>query len=126
MALNKEKIKYFKDKLEEEKEKIEKELSQVGRKNPDVPGDWEVSPANFDTGTSESGELSNAFEEFENRNAIEDSLEERLQFVNGALEKIKNGSYGLCSVDGREHPIELKRLEANPAAAECIKHAGEK
>ncbi|NUQ56888.1 MAG: hypothetical protein HUT38_00070 [Candidatus Paceibacter sp.] len=126
MALTKEKIKYFKEKLEEEKKKLESELGQVGQKNPDVPGDWEVSPAKFDVDTSEEGELSSAFEELENRNAIEDSLEERLLFVNKALEKIKEGKYGICSGDGKDHPIEFKRLEANPAAMECMRHASEK
>lgn len=125
MSLLKEKIKYFQVKLEEEKKELESELSRVGKKNPDVPGDWEAVPEDLNLETADTGELSGAFEETENRIAIENTLEERFALVNKALENIKSGSYGFCSnKEGKSHPIEIKRLEANPAATECIKHAG--
>lgn len=38
--------------------------------------------------------------------------------INQALERIQNGSYGIC-VDC-EHPIPVARLEAFPAAARCL------
>lgn len=125
MLLPKEKIKHFQEKLEEEKKQLEKELSRVGRKNPEVPGDWEVVPEGLNVETSDTGEMSGAFEELENRSAIENTLEERFVLVSRALDNIKKGTYGVCaSKEDKTHPIELKRLEANPAATECIKHAG--
>jgi len=126
MPLTKEKIKYFKEKLEEEKKKLENDLGQVGRKNPEVAGDWEATPPDFGAEVPDTGDMASAFEEMENRSAVEDSLEERLMDVNKALEAIKDGTYGTCSVGGKKHPIESKRLDANPAATECVKHAGGK
>ena len=125
MPLTKEKIKHFQEKLEEEKKQLENELSRVGRKNPEVAGDWEAVPEDLNVETSDTGELSGAFEEMENRSAIENTLEERFILVSKALDSIKKGTYGVCaSQEGKAHPIESKRLEANPAATECIKHAG--
>ena len=125
MPLTKEKIKHLEEKLEEEKKQLESELSRVGRKNPEVPGDWEAVPEDLNVETSDTGEMSGAFEEMENRSAIENTLEERFILVSRALDSVKKGTYGVCvSKEGKPHPIESKRLEANPAAAECIKHAG--
>ena len=125
MLLTKEKIKHFQEKLEEEKKQLESELSRVGRKNPEVSGDWEVVPEDLNVETSDTGEMSGAFEELESRSAVENTLEERFILVSRALDSIKKGTYGVCgSKEGKTHPVELKRLEANPAAAECIKHAG--
>src|SRR3989338_2305650 len=107
MPLTKEKIKHFQEKLEEEKKQLESELSRVGKKNPEVAGDWEAVPEDLNVETSDTGELAGAFEEMENRSAV------------------KKETYGVCSSqEGKPHPIEYKRLEANPAATECIKHAG--
>ena len=125
MPLTKEKIKHFQEKLEEEKKQLESELSRVGRKNPEVSGDWEVAQEDLNVETSDTGEMSGAFEELENRAAIENSLEERFILVSRALDSIKKETYGVCaSKEGKTHPIESKRLEANPAATECIKHSG--
>lgn len=121
MKLSKEQIKHFKEKLEKEKEELEKELNKIGRKNPDVAGDWEVTPGELNTNPADPSELADTFEELENRSAIEDSLEEKLGFVNKALNNIKKGSYGICGVC--KEPIAIKRLEVNPAATECVKHA---
>lgn len=125
MSLSKEKIKYFQEKLEEEKRELEDELSRIGKKNPEVSGDWEVVPDVLNLETADTGEVAGVFEDMENRVAIENTLEERFMLVSKALESINNGAYGNCSnKEGKVHPIEIKRLEANPAATECIKHAG--
>lgn len=44
-----------------------------------------------------------------------------LNYVNDALSRIENGTYGECTVCGEE--IEDKRLEAVPYATLCMKHA---
>ena len=41
-----------------------------------------------------------------------------LQLVNEALERLKNGSYGLCVACNEE--VQVKRLEAVPWARHCI------
>ena len=43
-----------------------------------------------------------------------------LQQVRDALQRIQDGTFGRCLVDGR--PIETKRLDAVPWAPYCIKH----
>jgi DnaK suppressor protein len=118
---SKDKIEYFKEKLEEQKKHLEKDMERVGRKNPNVPGDWELAPMDLNTDTSDPNDLADTFEELENRSAIEDKLEERLTFVNQALLRIKKGTFGYCQVC--KEKIEEKRLEVSSIAQTCIKHA---
>ncbi len=120
MAIN---IEYFKNKLEEEKNRLEAELARVGKRNSTIKEDWEPTPAEaeMDTRTSEQSELADKFEEFENRSAIEVHLEEKLNEVLEALGRIGKGTYGICTFCNEK--IDEKRLEANPAAATCVKHS---
>lgn len=48
---------------------------------------------------------------------------EVLDQVRAALQRIENGTYGRCQVDGR--PIEEKRLRQVPWAVYCLKHQRE-
>lgn len=114
-------IKYFKNKLEEERVVLENELLQVGKRNPDNPKDWEATPDDLNLLRADENEMADNSEEFENRAAVEIELEDRLKDIISALERIKDGNYGKCAIDGKE--IEKKRLEANPAAKTCIEHA---
>ena len=115
---SKEKIEYFKEKLEKEKAHLEKDLERVGKRNPNVPGDWEVSPFDLNVETSDPNELGDTFEELETRAALEDNLEERLTFINQALSRIKRGTYGICGKCKK--PIDPKRLEVRPESKFCV------
>lgn len=119
--LSKDKIEFFKKKLEAERLRLERDLERIGKRNPNAPGDWEMMASDLNIETADKSEISDAFEELETRAAIEDKLEERLTFVNQALNRIKKGTHGICLVCKK--PIEEKRLEVNPAARHCIKHA---
>ena len=94
MALD---INFLKQKLEEERKTLEEELSSLGRKNPDVKGDWEATPEK-DASTQDPDENVKAdrLEELAERSGIGAELEERLLDVNRALKKIKDGAYGVC------------------------------
>ncbi len=46
---------------------------------------------------------------------------QRVREIDGALEKIENGSYGICEESGE--PIETKRLENHPWARLCLQQA---
>src|SRR5580700_4750618 len=46
-----------------------------------------------------------------------------LEQVRAALQRIENGSYGKCQVDGK--PIEEMRLKQIPWAVYCLKHQQE-
>jgi len=49
---------------------------------------------------------------------LEENAEHLLEAIEGALERIEDGSYGSCEVCGR--PIGEERLEAVPWATLCI------
>jgi len=121
MTLSKQQLAHFQEKLEVEKKQLENELSHVGKKNPEVEGDWQVTQGEINLDVPDQSDLANTFEELENRAALENTLEERLIMVNKALERIEKGEYGYC--DNCKKQIDVKRLEANPAASECIDHA---
>ena len=112
--------KHFKDKLETEKSLLEKELGEVARKNPDNPSDWEAVPEEKDASQADENTTADSVEEYEENVAIVNTLETRYNNVKNSLEKIKNGTYGLCKVCGKE--ISVERLDANPSADTCREH----
>ena len=56
--------------------------------------------------------------ELEKRLALENRIRQELAKVEHALEKIKNGTYGMCDNCGQ--PISPERLEALPQASLCL------
>jgi len=98
----------YKERLEEEKKKLEGELAGLTPKDTD-----NVSEADENV-------QADIIEEFEGGLAITNSLESRLNDVKIALDKIEEGTFGICEISGEE--IEADRLEANPAARTCKTH----
>lgn len=109
----------IKKKLEEELASLETELKTVGRVNPDNPADWEPVPQDVDIDSADENELADKIELFEENSAILKQLETQYNEVKTALEKIKNGTFGLCEKCGK--PIEKDRLSVNPSAKTCKK-----
>lgn len=109
--------KIYAKKLEEEKILLENELSSIGK--VDKTGDWEATPDSevSNQEVQDEADMAEKSEEYEERSSKLNSLEVRLADVNKALEKIENGSYGIC--ESCENKIEEDRLEANPAARTC-------
>jgi len=112
--------KKLRTKLEKELEKLDGELKTVSRRNPDNKEDWEPVPEKIDALPSDSTEVADSIELFEENTAIAKQLEIRYNEVKRALEKIKTGKYGVCEIGGEQ--IEADRLLANPAAKTCKKH----
>jgi len=54
---------------------------------------------------------------------IASSESERLAEIDDALQRIKDGTYGICEGSGK--PIPKKRLEAFPAARYCVEYQEE-
>lgn len=52
------------------------------------------------------------------------NLENKLADVERALDKLDEGTYGACDVDGQ--PIAPERLEAIPWAVVCVEHAAQR
>ncbi|MBU1178989.1 hypothetical protein KKB69_01455 [Patescibacteria group bacterium] len=111
---------YFKTKLEEEKAKLEKELSLIAHRDPQNPDDWKTDPERLNVMVSDKNELSDVFEETTNKEALEQELEDSLNKIKDALQRIEDGTYGVCKEGCK---IEEARLRANPSAETCIKHA---
>lgn len=109
----------WKHKLQSEKAELEAELSKIGRRNPDNPTDWEAKPlANQDTTSRD--DIADNLEEMDEREMVEQALEARLKEVVHALDKMAQGTYGICEVGGET--IETERLNVNPAATTCKAH----
>jgi RNA polymerase-binding transcription factor DksA len=116
-------IEHYKELLLSEKKRLIEELSSVGRINPENPEDWQGTPGDADPDTEDENSLADKIEDFEERSAVENELETELILVKNALEKIEEGSFGVCRSCGQE--IETDRLEVNPSAETCKKHINE-
>jgi len=110
----------LKKKLLEEKMSLEKELANVGRKNPDSPSNWEAIPPERDVSQADENTVADGITDYEESNAIVNTLEARLRDVRSGLDKMEKGVFGLCQVCKKK--IEADRLEANPAARTCKEH----
>lgn len=53
--------------------------------------------------------------------SIEEHEEQLLAEIDAALQRMEDGTYGICEVDGT--PIEFERLQALPWARTHVKHA---
>jgi len=116
-------IKKYKEKLEEEFRLLTKELKSLGQINPNNPNDWVAKgdkETNANDDHSDPNDNADDLEELGERNAILSDLEIRFANVKNALQRIEDGTYGICKVSGE--PIEEARLDANPAATTCMAH----
>jgi len=117
-------VSHFKKALQKELSRLESELKSVGRKNPDNLKDWEARATDVDIQASDSADIADNIENYENNTAVLKQLEIEYNDVKGALGRIKAGTYGICEVSNE--PIEMGRLEAYPAARTCIAHKNTK
>lgn len=112
--------KQFEEKLLAEKTQLEGGLQEIARFNTET-GVWEAVPdESLVNENMDDNDSADRFEDFEERSSMVTTLQKRLTDVNDALEKIKNGTYGICEVSGEQ--IEMDRLEANPAARTSKAH----
>lgn len=118
--MNAEKLKKYEKSLLAEIDIVQKELQTVGRKNPSNPNDWEAVPEKMDILSSDDNEVADSIEAYEENTAILKQLEIRYNELKDALEKLKNGNFGKCSVCQKE--IESERLDVNPGASTCLTH----
>ncbi len=112
----------FEEALLKEKRELEKSLAVSSAKNPQNPSDWSAKYPDLNVSSSDKSDMADEVEEFDNALGINAVLDQKLQEINAALERIKKGAYGKCEVGGEM--IEEDRLRANPAARSCIKHSG--
>ena len=102
-----------------ERDAVEEELATYGRVQSDA-GDWQGAAV----GEGQEPDPTDAADQMEElvvNVPLVEELEKRHGDIVGALEKMEEGTYGTCEVGEEEIPFD--RLEANPAARTCIKHA---
>ncbi|PAE29700.1 hypothetical protein CHI07_07720 [Paenibacillus sp. 7884-2] len=106
--LSKEKLSYFKEQLLLLKKETEEEIKA---ENNTGPNESVGELANYDNHPADMGT-----EQFEQQRdaGFDLMLRDRLQEINDALRRIKDGTYGISEKSGK--PIPVERLEAMPTA----------
>ncbi len=109
---------HFKQLLEAKQAALIAELQTVGVQDPKNPHDWVTTQ----TAEPEAdlNDVADHTEAYDESRSILANLETSLNEVTAALERITQGTYGIC-IKCRQ-PIEVERLEAFPAAATCSQH----
>ncbi len=101
--------------LLEEEARLEKELGQVATKSVHGSDDYNTVMPNYGDKDDE-----NALEvaEYTANKPLELSLEKTLRDVKKALERLDQGTYGICKYCDK--PIDEKRLLARPTSSACV------
>ena len=104
------KLELVKEKLEKEKEQLVKELDYYKKEDPYLIPDRDTSNSLDDDITETEGH--------DRITATRLSLKARLSEVNKALERIEDGTYGVCKKCGEK--IGEERLQVMPTAFLCM------
>ena len=105
----------FEEMLVDEKQKLEEELGRFAKQNPRNPDDFNAEfPQLGDKEDENAAEVA----EFSKNLTLERTLEASLRDVKKALDRIKEGNYGVCKYCGKD--IGEKRLMARPTSTSCI------
>lgn len=101
--ITKEELEMLKEKLLEEKIKLTREL--------------EDPHADFGSDVDALDEETDEAEEFANKLGVQTATKEHLREINGALERMAVGEYGVC--EECHNPISLEVLSAEPESRLC-------
>jgi RNA polymerase-binding protein DksA len=106
----------FRSILEEERQRV---LDAISYLHEETPGSLEDETAEI-VGSSDNhlGETATATLDREIDYSLEENSEQVLKSIEGALERIHEGTFGICQTCGE--PISEERLEAIPYATQCI------
>ncbi|HOI60118.1 MAG TPA: TraR/DksA C4-type zinc finger protein [Candidatus Pacearchaeota archaeon] len=115
---DKEFIEKQKVRLEKEKEELERLLSGFASKDEQSSNDWNTKYPDIAPDERDPEDAADEVEEYVDLLPQEYTLEIKLKNVNEALDKVKNGTYGICENCKKE--MTKERLEANPSAKKCL------
>ena len=104
-------IDHFRALLIEERKRLQDELEQVRNRSTDMDN---ALPEEGEGGDEDTADLASAMMDKEMDLSVEDELEDLLNQVDRAFQKIEEGTYGICDVSG--NPIPKSRLELIPYA----------
>lgn len=106
--------------LEEERTRLLNAARYLQKENP---GSMEEELGELWSGGSENhpGDMATVTYDRELDQGLEEGVQQTLEQVDAALERIETGTYGTCELCGK--PIAPGRLEAIPWATRCIDDA---
>lgn len=104
-------IEYFRGLLLTERARLEEEREQIRSSALDVDG---ALPEEGE-GEDDTADLASSMMDKEMNLSVEDEIEDMLSTVDRALQKIEEGTYGICDISGDTIPT--SRLEIIPWAA---------
>lgn len=104
-------IEHFRALLVEERTRLQEELEQVRNRSTDMGS---ALPEDSESGDEDAADLASAMMDKEMDLSVEDELEDLLNQIDRAFQKIEEGTYGICDVSGE--PIPRSRLELIPFA----------
>lgn len=116
---------HYKTKLSEEKKRLLVALNELGRRGTRDTENWEGEQPDLNILEADRNESADEQEEYREASIITEELEVSLRAVNDALERVEDGTYGICAVGqgtDEEHTIEEDRLDASPTARTCKAH----
>lgn len=105
-------IEYFRNMLLTERERYEAELEGIRSRSMDVEGSL---PDEGESGDEDTADLASAMMDKEIDLSVEDEIMDLLNAIDHALEKIEDGTYGICDISGEQIP--KSRLELIPWAS---------
>lgn len=115
MAVNTEQYADLRRRLEEEKSHLEADVQAEGEAKQAYTAD--IADEDRSYGNHMADDASGTYEQ-ERHATLQRSMASLLEEVNGALQRMDEGTYGTCEVCGK--PIPIERLEALPHATRCI------
>jgi RNA polymerase-binding transcription factor DksA len=111
--MDQEKLHEFSQVLEAELRTLVDTLNEIATLD-DSTGDWVAVPETEEQSEADANSEADHTEAWNERRATLAQLETRYRNIVRALDKIQTNTFGKCEISGQ--PIELERLEANPAA----------
>src|SRR5687768_3592242 len=107
----------FRERLLDERRRV---LAAIDNLHVENPGSLEDETGELVSGSADQHPADTATETFDRELAVtlEDNSETVLAAIDGALERIEKGTYGICVNCGK--PIPPERLEALPYEELCI------
>lgn len=109
-------IESIKQRLVEEKTRLEQDLADIGTKDKEHPGHFELQFP--ESGGNSDDDNAMEVTAYADELSIGAKLESELKDVLNALQAIEHGTYGNCKYCHKE--IDMKRLEARPTSSTCI------
>ncbi len=108
----------FKQLLVAERERVQHALQYLEKENPGSITDETGEQTTYD---NHLGDTATVTYDRELDYTLEENEEQLLAEIDAALQRIEDGTYGICEVCGK--PIGVERLEARPWTRLCIDDA---